>query len=107
VAHFSGSEWLSIIIAFTDVPIHLKSIRCWQEGQSCAHDAAFLIRDDILKLAQRIGNYRLGPPKDRRQLLSGDRIAAREQPHERQEVRHPLPGVAVRDRDGEVLHTRF
>src|SRR5260221_11843586 len=90
-----------------DAPLHLKSIRCWQEGESCTHDAAFLIIDDILKLAQRLGNYRLGPPEDRRQLLSGDRIAAREQPDERWEVHHPLPGAARRDRDGEVLHTRF
>ena len=66
-----------------DTPLHLKSIRCWHEGESCTHDTAFLIIDNILKLAQRIGNYRLGPPEDRRQLLPGDRIAAREQPDER------------------------
>lgn len=66
-----------------DVPLHLKSIRCWQEGESCTHDATFLIIDNIFKLAQRIGNSRLGSPEDGRQLLCGDRIAAREQPHER------------------------
>src|SRR5260370_40861943 len=66
-----------------DAPLHLKSIWCWHEGESCTHETAFLIIDNIRILAQRIGNYRLWPPEDWRQLLSGDRMAARAQQSER------------------------
>jgi hypothetical protein len=87
--------------------IDLKVVWRWLQGDPCADHAAFLIIDDILKLAQRPGHFSDRALEYRRQLLARDRSAVGKQPHERQEVGHPLSGSTVRNGQGERIHTCF